>query len=123
MPSTSKTPARASSSRLADGREAFNRGDFYLAHEHWEEAWRDARDPDRRLLQGLIQIAAGCHHLREGRRDPGARLISKGAAKLTNTTTPVATPELAALPVAAFLTRIANLLAAATLPDPCSLKL
>jgi hypothetical protein len=33
-------------------------------------------------VQGLIQIAAGLHHLQRGRARPAARLLGKGLLKL-----------------------------------------
>jgi hypothetical protein len=74
---------------MQEGRAAFNRGEFFLAHELWEELWLDLRQPlDRskalRLrVQGLIQIAAGLHHLQGGRRRPATTLLRRGLAKLT----------------------------------------
>jgi uncharacterized protein len=66
------------------GRTAFNRGDFFLAHELWEDVWRGLGGADKAFLQGLIQIAAGCHHLQKSRQAPGARLIEKGLEKLVD---------------------------------------
>ena len=69
--------------RLGEGRTAFNQGEFFLAHEIWEEVWHQITGPERTAVQGLIQVAAGCHHLRGGRRGPAAALLEKGAAKLS----------------------------------------
>src|SRR5262249_13857653 len=44
--------------RLMDqGRAAFNRGEFYEAHEFWEEVWNEIDDPERLWVQGMIQVA------------------------------------------------------------------
>ena len=59
--------------RIAEGRSAFNRGEYFQAHELWEEAWKELDGVDRILVQGLIQIAAGLHHLQQRRPGPGAR--------------------------------------------------
>jgi uncharacterized protein len=67
---------------MADGRAAFNRGDFFLAHDVWEEVWRSCVGPDRRWLQGLIQVAAGLHHLSEGRPAPAQGLLVRALDKL-----------------------------------------
>src|SRR5690348_17536429 len=40
----------------------FNAREFFEAHEVWEERWLVAREPDKTFLQGLIQVAAACHH-------------------------------------------------------------
>jgi predicted metal-dependent hydrolase len=67
---------------LRQGRSAFNRGEFFDAHERWEEAWHQLVGPPRVMVQGLIQIAAGLHHLQQGRPRPGVRLLAKGLEKL-----------------------------------------
>jgi predicted metal-dependent hydrolase len=69
---------------LARGLARFNAGEHFAAHEAWEDRWRVSDDPDeRRLLQGLIQVAAG-HHKRfvQGRPESAARLLARGLAKL-----------------------------------------
>jgi len=68
--------------RLEQGRAAFNRGQYFEAHELWEEAWLELDGVERILVQGLIQIAAGLHHLRQRRPRPAAGLLRKGLDKL-----------------------------------------
>jgi predicted metal-dependent hydrolase len=41
--------------RLEPGRVAFNRGEYFEAHELWEEAWQVLDGVERILVQGLIQ--------------------------------------------------------------------
>ncbi len=69
---------------LARGLALFNAGDHFAAHEAWEDRWRVATDSDeRRLLQGLIQVAAAHHKLRvQGKPGGAARLLARGLAKL-----------------------------------------
>ena len=50
----------------------FNSGDYYQAHETWEDLWRITHSPDRVFYQGLIQAAVGLYHLQRG-NDLGAR--------------------------------------------------
>ena len=70
--------------RLEPGRAAFNRGEYFLAHELWEEVWRELGDAEQRtFVQGLIQIAAGLHHLQKHRRRPAAGLLRKGLEKVS----------------------------------------
>lgn len=66
------------------GVELYAGGRFWDAHEAWERLWRDARDDRlRRLLQGLIQVAAALYKLVERREvDACLRLLARGAAKL-----------------------------------------
>jgi uncharacterized protein len=68
---------------LEPGRAAFNRGAYFEAHELWEDAWRELEGAERTLVQGLIQIAAGLHHLRQDRPRPAAGLLRKGLEKLS----------------------------------------
>jgi len=55
------------------GVDQFNRGEFYAAHESWEEVWRSTRPEPRALLQGLIQVAAALHMIRDLHRERGPR--------------------------------------------------
>jgi len=66
------------------GRDLFNRGRFFDAHEAWERLWLRAHGPRRLFLQGLIQIAAGCHKAYErGDRRGCAALVSAGLEKIS----------------------------------------
>ena len=48
---------------LEEGLEAYERGDFFEAHELLEPAWMGTPDlPERALLQGLIKVAAAYVH-------------------------------------------------------------
>jgi hypothetical protein len=68
---------------LDRGRTAFNRGDYFHAHELWEEVWRELADGERSLMQGLIQIAAGLHHLQQRRPRPAAAVLRRGLEKIS----------------------------------------
>jgi predicted metal-dependent hydrolase len=52
------------------GVELFNRGEYWHAHEVWEEEWTpDRKGPDAGFYKGIIQVAAGClHYTRHNRR-------------------------------------------------------
>ena len=64
------------------GLEAFNSSHFYDAHEHWEEVWLETPNPDKKFLQGLIQVAAAFHHYSRANL-PGTRnLLQAGLMKL-----------------------------------------
>ncbi len=69
--------------RLARGRELFNSGLYFEAHEAWEDAWRVEAGPVRLILHGLIQVAAGLHKATR-RNQPGGcvRLLQAGLDKL-----------------------------------------
>ena len=52
---------------LEDGLAAFDRGDFFLAHELLEPAWMGTSNlAERALYQGLIKLAAGYVHAVRG---------------------------------------------------------
>jgi uncharacterized protein len=55
----------------------FNRGDFFEAHEVWEQLWLDGAGAGRSFHQGLIQAAVGLCHFCNGNL--------RGAAKLYRT--------------------------------------
>jgi hypothetical protein len=55
------TKVRAAAFR--DGLDAYDRGDFFEAHELLEPAWMGTDDPgERAFLQGLIKLAAAYVH-------------------------------------------------------------
>lgn len=97
--------------RLEPGRAAFNRGEYFSAHELWEDVWHGLAGDDRTFVQGLIQIAAGLHHLREHRPGPAASLLRKGLQKLSRGT-PDSTVNLRIVPLTGQLTRLLAELAA-----------
>jgi hypothetical protein len=70
--------------RLARGALLFDAGQFFEAHEAWEEHCRVATDKaERDFLQGLIQVAAAFHKLVAMKSAPAAsRLLARGLAKL-----------------------------------------
>ena len=44
------------------GIEAFNKREFYDAHEYWEELWLDCKLNDAQFIQGLIQLSVSYFH-------------------------------------------------------------
>lgn len=48
------------------GIQFFNAGDYFEAHEAWEELWHETAGPQRRFYQGLIQTAVGLLHFCNG---------------------------------------------------------
>jgi len=60
-------------SLLKEGIELFHRGEFFAAHETWEEVWRSTTPEPKTLLQGLIQVAAALHQIRDLHRREGPR--------------------------------------------------
>lgn len=68
---------------LRRGADLFDAGEFWEAHEAWEEVWQGEPRPIRSFYQGLIQIAAAYHHWAVKHRPRGVQLgIEKGIEKL-----------------------------------------
>lgn len=68
--------------RYLDGIAAFNRGEFFDAHEIWEHLWRDCPSADRRFYQSLIQAAVAIYHASRGNHAGAARLARSGREKM-----------------------------------------
>jgi len=67
----------------ARGRELFARGEFFAAHEAWEEIWRSTDPEPRELFQALVQMAAAFHHWdARARPDVARRVLGKARARL-----------------------------------------
>jgi hypothetical protein len=65
---------------LANARELFNQGEFWLAHEALETVWRSIiKEEEARVWQGLIQAAAALLHRARGNRHG---IVVVGAAAL-----------------------------------------
>jgi hypothetical protein len=72
------------SKAFVEGARAFDEGRYFEAHEHWEDDWRIEPSPSRkRLLQGLVQVAAALHkHRDKGAEGPAKSLFAKALEKL-----------------------------------------
>lgn len=58
----------------------FNQGDYFEAHEVWEDLWAQAVGPERRHYQGLIQAAVCLHHFGNGNLRGARKLYQSGRA-------------------------------------------
>ncbi|TBH20856.1 DUF309 domain-containing protein [Thermus thermamylovorans] len=61
-------------------------GRYFEVHEVLEAAWLGARGEERRLLQGVILLAAALHQQGQGRK--GLRNLRKAEAKLRGLPSP-----------------------------------
>jgi hypothetical protein len=65
------------------GKEHFNAGRFFPAHEAWETAWKQARDTaDAEFFKGLSQLGAGYVHLLRGNRHGAVQLLRRAARRV-----------------------------------------
>jgi predicted metal-dependent hydrolase len=65
------------------GLELFNRGEFFDAHEVLEDVWRAAPPPEKKFLQGLIQVAVGLHHHSRGNMAGARSLLARAHRNLS----------------------------------------
>jgi hypothetical protein len=70
--------AREYDPRYLRGVQLFNHGEYFDAHEVWEELWQDCSGVDRRFYQSLIQAAVALYHGGNGNRAGAARLLDSG---------------------------------------------
>ena len=117
-------PAGRRRAALAEGLEAYDRGDFFLAHEIMEPAWMGASDlAERDLYQGLIKLSAAFVH---GARHNPAGIRKNLAGALELLAGAVVAGRAAAIDVAPMLgeieARIASLDAGAPAAEPITIR-
>ena len=59
----------------------FNAGEFFDAHEAWEDVWGGCAAADRRFIQSLIQAAVSLYHWGNGNAAGATTLFHRGRAK------------------------------------------
>ena len=64
------------------GLQTFNSGNYFDAHEIWEELWSEYYLKDRDFIQGLIQLAVCFVHLQNNNLNGAKSLINKSIKKL-----------------------------------------
>ncbi len=80
LPTEEKSP-------LCQGLKLFNEGEFFEAHEVWEDAWNAAPLPEphtysrKRFYQGLIQCAVSLEHMRRGNPRGALRVFESAQTK------------------------------------------
>lgn len=64
------------------GIQLFNDAQFFAAHEVLEDVWRAAPEPQRKFLQGLIQLAVAFHHHSTGNIVGARSLLNRAMRNL-----------------------------------------
>jgi FAD/FMN-containing dehydrogenase len=64
------------------GWQAWRDGDWFAAHDHWEEVWMSLKGRPRRLLQALIQLSVALVHLEQGNLKGARSLLIKAQDRL-----------------------------------------
>ena len=59
------------------GINAFEKHEFYDAHEHWEDLWSDYRLEDAKFVQALIQLSVGYFHITNNNKNGALGLLNK----------------------------------------------
>lgn len=68
--------------RYLAGVAHFNAGDYFEAHEVWEDLWHVSPSADRLFYQSLIQAAVALYHWGNANRAGATRLFASGRAKM-----------------------------------------
>ena len=77
------TDSDAHAAAYRHGIDLFNQEKFFDAHEVLEDVWRDAPEPERKFLQGLIQVAVAFHHHTRGNVVGCLSLLNRGGRNLS----------------------------------------
>ena len=64
-----------------EGLSHYRSGDFFEAHESWEDLWSDYYLVDRKFVQGLIQLSVSFVHLGNGNMNGAKSLLNKSKEK------------------------------------------
>ena len=64
------------------GVSQFNKREFFECHETLEKIWLRQEGGTKELLQGLIQIAVGYHHMLNGNSKGALKLLNRGLARV-----------------------------------------
>lgn len=67
----------------------FNQGDYFEAHEVWEDLWSEAHGDERKFYQGLIQSAVGLCHFGNGNLGGAVKLYHSSRAYLEGCPSPM----------------------------------
>ena len=81
-PPVDETP-RPPAETIAAANALLAAGRPFAAHETYEVAWKHRPSEERDLWQGLAQVCAGLTHAARGNADGAARLVERGAERLT----------------------------------------
>ncbi|MER6910099.1 DUF309 domain-containing protein [Streptomyces sp. NPDC000594] len=78
---------RTPGATLAEAQRLLDAGLPFHAHEVFEDAWKSGPEAERELWRGLAQLAVGLTHAARGNARGGARLLRRGADRITEEST------------------------------------
>lgn len=73
----------AADPRLHEAVDQFNQGDWYASHDGFEALWHETLEPDRTVLQGILQIAVAHLHRERGNLRGATVLLGEGLGRLS----------------------------------------
>jgi predicted metal-dependent hydrolase len=76
-------PDLAGDPRLREAIEQFNQGDWYASHDGFEALWHETLEPERTVLQGILQIAVAHLHRERGNLRGATVLLGEGLGRLS----------------------------------------
>ena len=82
---------------LAAGLRCYREREFFTAHEHWEKVWLSSAEPEKTILQAVIQVAAACHHLQNGNVRGCISLLNSALRRMKDQPSPCAGIAVASL--------------------------
>ena len=91
----------------------FNAGDWFEAHEVWEDLWSEGHGDERRFYQGMIQAAVGLCHFSNGNLGGAAKLYRSAFGYMER-----CPPKLLGLDLGAFWLGMRRCFAPVLGPDP-----
>ena len=62
---------------LIQGLQAFNRGNFYAAHEFFEDAWRETPGQAREFFRALLHLSGGYYRLTQDRPESALKFFQR----------------------------------------------
>lgn len=62
---------------VKQGLQAFNQGEFYIAHEFFEDAWRDTSDDSREFYRALLHVSGGYYRLTQDRPKAAKKFFTR----------------------------------------------
>jgi predicted metal-dependent hydrolase len=72
----------AADPRLREAVEEFNQADWYASHDGFEALWHETLEPERTVLQGILQIAVAHLHRERGNLRGATVLLGEGLGRL-----------------------------------------
>jgi predicted metal-dependent hydrolase len=67
---------------INEGIKLFNDGDYFEAHDYFEEMWANDRSDKKIFYHGLVQVSVGTYHLSSKNYNGALSQYSKGLEKL-----------------------------------------